>query len=45
MSFSDGAAKEIDLGDLVAAGGVVGPMYERREVFEQVAVKPRERDG
>jgi hypothetical protein len=39
-AFSDGAVKEIDLGGLLAAGGVFAPIYERREVFEQVAVNP-----
>ena len=37
-TFSDGAIKEIDLSALLAAGGVFAPIYERREVFEQVAV-------
>ena len=39
-TFTDGAVKEIDLGELLAAGGVFAPIYERREVFEQVAVNP-----
>jgi hypothetical protein len=39
-TFSDGAIKEIDLSALLAAGGVFAPIYERREVFEQVAVNP-----
>lgn len=39
-TFSDGAIKEIDLSELLAAGGVVTPVYERREVFEQVRVNP-----
>ncbi|MDQ3690682.1 MAG: DUF2442 domain-containing protein [Chloroflexota bacterium] len=39
-TFSDGAIKEIDLSDLLAAGGVFTPVYERREVFEQVRVNP-----
>src|SRR5438270_13906726 len=37
-TFSDGAIKEIDLSEVLAAGGVFEPIYERREVFEQVAV-------
>jgi len=37
-TFSNGAIKEIDLSALLAAGGVFAPIYERREVFEQVAV-------
>lgn len=36
--FTDGAVKDIDLGELLAAGGVFAPIYERRDVFEQVAV-------
>ncbi len=40
VTFTDGAVKEIDLSELLAAGGVFGPIYERREVFEQVAVNP-----
>lgn len=39
-TFTDGAVKEIDLGELLAASGVFTPIYERREVFEQVAVNP-----
>ncbi len=37
-AFTDGAVKEIDLGELLAAGGVFAPIYERRDVFEQVVV-------
>jgi Protein of unknown function (DUF2442) len=39
-AFTDGAVKEIDLSELLAAGGVFAPIYERREVFEQVTVNP-----
>ena len=39
-AFSDGAVKEIDLADLLAAGGVFGPILESRELFEQVRVNP-----
>ncbi|MBV9212080.1 MAG: DUF2442 domain-containing protein [Actinobacteria bacterium] len=39
-AFSDGAVKEIDLSEVLAAGGVFAPIFERREVFEQVAVNP-----
>jgi hypothetical protein len=39
-TFSDGAIKDIDLSQLLAAGGVFAPIFERREVFEQVAVNP-----
>lgn len=42
-AFTDGAVKEIDLAELFAAGGVFAPIYERREVFEQVRVNPETR--
>jgi hypothetical protein len=42
-SFSDGAVKEIDLSELLAGGGVFRPIYEQREIFEQVAVNPETR--
>jgi len=42
-TFSDGAVKEIDLVELLSAGGVFTPIYERREVFEQVHVNPESR--
>jgi hypothetical protein len=41
VTFNDGAIKEIDLGALLAAGGVFSSIYERRDVFEQVAVNPK----
>lgn len=42
-TFNDGAIKELGLRELLAAGGVFAPIYERREVFEQVAVNPESR--
>jgi hypothetical protein len=42
-TFSDGAVKDIDLGELLAAGGVFTPIFERREIFEQVRVNPESR--
>lgn len=39
-AFTDGAVKEIDLAELLSAGGVFAPIYERRDVFEQVRVNP-----
>jgi Protein of unknown function (DUF2442) len=42
-TFTDGAVKDIDLGELLAAGGVFAPIYEQRDVFEQVAVNPHSR--
>ncbi|MCA1699991.1 MAG: DUF2442 domain-containing protein [Actinobacteria bacterium] len=38
--FSDGAVKDIHLGDLFAAGGVFAPIYCERELFERVTVNP-----
>lgn len=43
VTFTDGAVKEIDLEELLSAGGVFAPIYERREVFEQVRVNPETR--
>jgi hypothetical protein len=40
VTFTDGAVKEVDLSELLAAGGVFAPIYERRELFEQVRVNP-----
>jgi hypothetical protein len=40
VSFSDGAIKEVDLAEVLAAGGVFAPLYDRRDVFEQVMVNP-----
>ncbi|MGH8573694.1 MAG: DUF2442 domain-containing protein [Gammaproteobacteria bacterium] len=37
-AFSDGDVKEIDLSELLAAGGVFAPIHAQREVFEKVAV-------
>ncbi len=37
-TFSDGAVKDLDLSDLLSAGGVFGPIGDTRETFEQVAV-------
>lgn len=42
-TFSDGAIKEIDLGELLTVGGVFEPICQRREVFEQVRVNPESR--
>jgi hypothetical protein len=39
-TFSDGAIKEIDLSELLAAGGVFSPIYEQRDIFEWVTVNP-----
>lgn len=39
-TFSDGSVKEIGLDGLLSAGGVFAPIYDRREIFEQVRVNP-----
>lgn len=39
-TFSDGAVKEIDLSELLGAGGVFATIRDRREIFEQVNVNP-----
>ena len=42
-TFNDGAVKDVDLTELLSAGGVFAPIYERRETFEQVRVNPESR--
>ena len=39
-TFSDGAIKEIDLGDLFRQGGVFEPIRRSRELFLAVRVNP-----
>jgi len=43
LTFSDGAVKEVGLGELLARGGVFAPIYEQRELFEQVRINPDSR--
>jgi hypothetical protein len=40
LEFSDGAIKDVDLGDVLAQGGVFTRIRDRRDVFEQVRVNP-----
>lgn len=40
ITFSDGAVKDVDVGRLLATGGVFSPIRDRREIFEQVRVNP-----
>jgi Protein of unknown function (DUF2442) len=40
VSFSDGAVKDIDVGDLLDGGGVFTEIPARREIFERVRVNP-----
>jgi hypothetical protein len=39
-TFSDGAIKEIDLGEVMGRGGVFAPIREDKELFERVRVNP-----
>jgi hypothetical protein len=43
LTFSDGAVKEVDLGDVFSEGPVFAPMREDPEVFAQVRVNPETR--
>jgi hypothetical protein len=38
LEFSDGAVKDVDLGEVLAQGGVFAPIHDDRAVFEQVRV-------
>lgn len=40
LSFSDGAVKDVDVGRLLEAGGVFGPIRDSRDLLEQVRVNP-----
>jgi hypothetical protein len=40
ITFTDGVVKEIDMSAVFARGGVFTPIYESRELFEQVRVNP-----
>ncbi len=39
-TFSNGAVKEIDLSGLLSGGGVLAPIHDNRDLFEQVRVNP-----
>ncbi len=41
--FTNGAVKDVGLGQALAGGGVFEPIYSDREVFEQVRVNPETR--
>ena len=43
LTFSDGAVKDVDLGALLARGGVFSPIYQDRATFERVRVNPESR--
>lgn len=38
LSFADGAIHDVDLGDLLAEGGIFAPIYTDRALFEAVVV-------
>ena len=38
LTFGDGAVHEVDLGELLQAGGVFGEIRDERDVFEAVTV-------
>jgi hypothetical protein len=40
LEFSDGAVKDVELGEVLAQGGVFAPIHDDRAVFEQVRVNP-----
>lgn len=40
LSFADGAVHEVDVGDVLASGGVFARIYENRSEFERVRVDP-----
>lgn len=43
ITFSDGAIKQVDLSELLSAGGVLEPIDSDREVFASVTVNPESR--
>jgi hypothetical protein len=40
LTFSDGAVKDVDLGEILERGSVFSAIRENRDVFEQVRVCP-----
>lgn len=40
LRFSDGAVKDVDIGAVLAGGGVFAPIRDDRSLFEQVRVNP-----
>jgi hypothetical protein len=43
LTFSDRVVKDVDLGALLARGGVFANIRDNRDLFEQVRVKPGSR--
>lgn len=40
LTFSDGAIKDVDIGEVLTRGVVFAPIRDDRDVFEQVRVNP-----
>ena len=40
VTFSDGAVKDVDIGEIVARGGVFAAIRDDRRTFERVRVNP-----
>lgn len=43
LTFADGAVHEVDLGPVLATGGVLSAIRDDRDVFEAVSVDPETR--
>jgi hypothetical protein len=43
LTFTDGAIKDVDLGEVFARGSVFAAIRDRRDLFEQVRVNPESR--
>ncbi len=43
LTFSDGAIKDVDIGEIPGRGGVFSAIREDRRIFEQVRVNPETR--
>lgn len=43
LTFSDGAVKDVDVGVVLARGGVFAPIRDDRALFEKVRVNPETR--
>ena len=43
LTFSDGAVKDVDVGEILARGDVFSAIREDRTVFQQVRVNPETR--
>ncbi|MBO0767453.1 MAG: DUF2442 domain-containing protein [Solirubrobacterales bacterium] len=43
LTFSDGAVKDVDVGQVLAQGGVFAPIRDNRSIFELVRIRPGSR--